>query len=94
MSQTKVDQYKKEKANRKKNVKKEKTKKKLVNVAIIAGCVILAGLLILGIVLTVKNGGLKAIKEQEDTAYATQELIEYLNGAGGTLDPSLVGEEE
>lgn len=83
MSQAKIDEYKKEKANRKANVKKAKAKKKLTMVLSIAGSVLVAGLLIWGIVATVQDGGLGKIKDQqeqqEQQQLATQELIEYLN---------------
>lgn len=85
MSQAKIDEYKKEKANRKANVKKAKTKKKLTAVLSIGGGIIVAGLLIWGIVATIQDGGLGKIKDQQQEAYeqqlATQELIEYLNSA-------------
>lgn len=85
MSQAKIDEYKKEKANRKANVKKAKTKKKLTMFISVVGGVLVAGLLIWGIVATVQDGGLGKIKDQQQEAYeqqlATQELIEYLNSA-------------
>lgn len=85
MSQAKIDEYKKEKANRKANVKKAKAKKKLTTALSIGGGVIVAGLLIWGLVATVQDGGLGKIKDQQQEAYeqqlATQELIEYLNSA-------------
>lgn len=88
MSQAKIDEYKKEKANRKANVKKAKAKKKLTAALSIGGGVIVAGLLIWGIVATVQDGGLGKIKDQQQEAYeqqlATQELIEYLNSASSS----------
>ena len=65
MSQAKIDQYKKEKANRKANVKKAKTKKKLGLIGGIAGGVVVAGLLIWGIVATIQDGGLTKINDKK-----------------------------
>ena len=83
MSQAKIDQYKKEKANRKANVKKAKTKKKLGLIGGISAGVVVAGLLIWGIVATVQDGGLTKIndkkKELENQQIATQEFIEFMN---------------
>ena len=83
MSQAKIDQYKKEKANRKANVKKAKTKKKLGLIGGIAGGVVVAGLLIWGIVATIQDGGLTKIndkkKELENQQIVTQEFLEFMN---------------
>lgn len=88
MSQAKIDQYKKEKANRKSNAKKARTKKKLGFFGGIAAGVIVVGLLVWGIVATVQDGGLSKIANQKSQAQneqlVTQELIEYLNSASGT----------
>ena len=88
MSQAKIDQYKKEKANRKANVKKAKTKKKLGLIGGIAAGVVVVGLLVWGIVATVQDGGLTKIKDQQDAVrdqqIATQELIEFLNSSSSS----------
>ena len=79
MSQAKIDQYKKEKANRKNAVKKEKTKKKVLTISLIVVGVLLLVFLVWGIFATVKDGGLNAVKEQQEKDIVTQELIDYLN---------------
>lgn len=79
MSQAKIDQYKKEKANRKNAVKKEKTKKKVLTISLIVVGVLLLVFLVWGIIATVKDGGLNAVKEQQEKDIVTQELIDYLN---------------
>lgn len=79
MSQAKIDQYKKEKANRKNAVKKEKTKKKVLTFSLIVVGVLLLVFLVWGIIATVKDGGLNAVKEQQEKDIVTQELIDYLN---------------
>lgn len=79
MSQAKIDQYKKEKANRKNTVKKEKTKKKVTTISLICVGVLLLVFLVWGIIATVKDGGLNAVKQQQEKDAVTQELIEYLN---------------
>ena len=90
MSQTKIDQYKQEKANRKANAKKAKTKKKLTMFAWIGAGVVVAGLLIWGIVATVQDGGLTTIKnKKEENAtkqLLTQEFVDYLNSASTTTE--------
>lgn len=79
MSQAKIDQYKKEKANRKNTVKKKKTKKKVTTISLICVGVLLLVFLVWGIIATVKDGGLNAVKQQQEKDAVTQELIEYLN---------------
>ena len=83
MSQAKIDQYKKEKANRKANVKKAKTKKKLGLFGGIAAGVIVVGLLVWGIIATAQDGGLTKIKDKQDAAkeqqLVTQEFLEFMN---------------
>ncbi len=83
MSQAKIDQYKKEKANRKANVKKAKTKKKLGLFGGIAAGVIVVGLLVWGIVATVQDGGLTKItdkkNELKEQQIVTQEFLEFMN---------------
>ena len=90
MSQTKIDEYKKEKANRKANAKKARAKKKLNVVGAIAAAVVVVGLLVWGIVATVQDGGLTTIKNKQEEAanqqLVTQELIEYLNSSTGTTE--------
>ena len=84
MSQAKIDQYKKEKANRKANVKKEKVKKKITAISLSVAGVLLVAFLVWGVVATVKDGGLNKIKEQQNQDLVTQELINYLNSASST----------
>ena len=88
MSQAKIDEYKKEKANRKTNAKKARTKKTLTLIGSIAAGVVVVGLLVWGIVATVQDGGLTKIKTQQDEAaqqqLVTQELIEYLNSSSSS----------
>lgn len=88
MSQAKIDEYKKEKANRKANVKKAKAKKKLTLISSITAGVVVIGLLVWGIVATVQDGGLSKIKEQQEAAQqqqlVTQEFIDYLNSSQGS----------
>ena len=88
MSQAKIDEYKKEKANRKTNAKKARTKKKLTLIGSIAAGVVVVGLLVWGIVATVQDGGLTKIKTQQDEVaqqqLVTQELIEYLNSSSSS----------
>lgn len=83
MSQAKIDQYKKEKANRKANVKKAKTKKKLGLFGGIAAGVIVVGLLVWGIVATVQDGGLTKINDKKnelkEQQIVTQEFLEFMN---------------
>lgn len=83
MSQAKIDEYKKEKANRKANAKKARTKKKLGLVGGIAAGVVVVGLLVWGIVATVQDGGLTKIKDQQEEAanqqLVTQEFLEFMN---------------
>ena len=83
MSQAKIDQYNKEKANRKANVKKAKTKKKLGLFGGIAAGVIVVGLLVWGIIATAQDGGLTKINDKkkalENQQIATQEFIEFMN---------------
>lgn len=90
MSQTKIDEYKKEKANRKANAKKARAKKKLSVVGAIAAAVVVVGLLVWGIVATVQDGGLTTIKNKQEEAanqqLVTQELIEYLNSSTDTTE--------
>ena len=90
MSQTKIDQYKQEKANRKANAKKAKTKKKLTMFAWIGAGVVVAGLLIWGIVATVQDGGLTTIKNKKEEIATkqllTQEFVDYLNSASTTTE--------
>lgn len=90
MSQTKIDEYKKEKVNRKANAKKARAKKKLSVVGAIATAVVVVGLLVWGIVATVQDGGLTTIKNKQEEAanqqLVTQELIEYLNSSTGTTE--------
>ena len=90
MSQTKIDQYKQEKANRKANAKKARTKKKLTLFVWIGAGVVVAGLLIWGIVATVQDGGLTTIKnKKEENAtkqLLTQEFVDYLNSASTTTE--------
>ena len=85
MSQTKIDQYKQEKANRKANAKKARTKKKLTLFAWIGAGVVVCGLLVWGIVATVQDGGLTTIKDKKEENAAnqllTQEFVDYLNSA-------------
>ena len=78
MSQAKIDQYKKEKANRKANVKKEKVKKKITAISLSVAGVLLVAFLVWGVVATVKDGGLNKIKEQQNQDLVTQELINNL----------------
>ena len=84
MSQAKIDQYKKEKANRKANVKKAKTKKKITFISCIVVGVLLVAFLIWGIIATVQDGGLNKIADKQNQDLVTQELIEYLNSAAGS----------
>lgn len=84
MSQAKIDQYKKEKANRKANVKKAKTKKKITFISSIVVGVLLVAFLIWGIIATVQDGGLNKIADKQNQDLVTQELIEYLNSAAGS----------
>lgn len=83
MSQAKIDQYKKEKANRKANVKKAKTKKKLGLFGGIAAGIIVVGLLVWGIVATVQDGGLTKINDKKnelkEQQIVTQEFLEFMN---------------
>ena len=85
MSQEKIDQYKKEKANRKANVKKAKTKKNLGLFGGLAVAVIVVGLLVWGIIATIQDGGLSTVKEKQDAAktqqQVTQEFLEYMNSS-------------
>ena len=85
MSQTKIDQYKQEKANRKANAKKARTKKKLTLFVWIGAGVVVCGLLVWGIVATVQDGGLTTIKDKKEENAAnqllTQEFVDYLNSA-------------
>lgn len=90
MSQAKIDQYKKEKANRKNTVKKKKTKKKVTTISLICVGVLLLVFLVWGIIATVKDGGLNAVKQQQEKDAVTQELIEYLNS---NSDSSLFSDE-
>lgn len=88
MSQAKIDEYKKEKANRKANAKKARATKKLKLVGGIAAGVVVIGLLVWGIVATIQDGGLTKIKTQQEEAQqqqlVTQELIEYLNSSSSS----------
>lgn len=88
MSQAKIDEYKKEKANRKSNAKKARAKKKLGLIGGISAGVVVVGLLVWGIVATVQDGGLSKIKEQQEEAQqqqlVTQELIDYLNSSSSS----------
>ena len=90
MSQAKIDEYKKEKANRKANAKKARTKKKLSLIGGIAAGVVVVGLLVWGIVATVQDGGLGKIKDQKEEIanqqIVTQEFLEFMNSqnADGT----------
>jgi len=88
MSQTKIDQYKQEKANRKANAKKARAKKKAALFAWIGTGVIVVGLLVWGIIATVQDGGLSTIKNKQDEAanqqLVTQEFIEYMNSQNAT----------
>ena len=90
MSQTKIDQYKQEKANRKANAKKAKAKKKLTMFAWIGAGVVIVGLLVWGIVATVQDGGLTTIKNKKEenatNQLLTQEFVEYLNSASTTTE--------
>ena len=90
MSQAKIDEYKKEKANRKSNARKARTKKKLGLIGGIAAGVVVVGLLVWGIVATVQDGGLGKFKDQQEEAanqqLVTQELIDYFNSPSGTTD--------
>ena len=85
MSQTKIDQYKKEKANRKANAKKARARKRLTTVLSVAAGVIVVGFLVVGIVLTIKNGGLKSIVDKKEQAYQNyqieQEFVNFMNSA-------------
>ncbi len=88
MSQAKIDEYKKEKANRKANAKKARATKKFKLVGGIAAGVVVVGLLVWGIVATIQDGGLTKIKTQQEEAkqqqLVTQELIEYLNSSSSS----------
>ena len=90
MSQTKIDQYKQEKANRKANAKKARTKKKLTLFVWIGAGVVVCGLLVWGIVATVQDGGLTTIKDKKEENAAnqllTQEFVDYLNSASTTTE--------
>ena len=90
MSQTKIDQYKQDKANRKANAKKARAKKKLTLVAWIGAGVVVVGLLVWGIVATVQDGGLTTIKNKQEEAanqqLVTQEFIKYMNSSSTTED--------
>ena len=90
MSQTKIDQYKQEKANRKANAKKARAKKKLTLFAWIGAGVVVVGLLVWGIIATVQDGGLTTIKNKQNEAanqqLVTQELIEYFNSSSTTTE--------
>ena len=90
MSQTKIDQYKQEKANRKANAKKASAKKKLTLFAWIGAGVVVCGLLVWGIVATVQDGGLTTIKDKKEENAAnqllTQEFVDYLNSASTTTE--------
>ena len=90
MSQTKIDQNKQEKANRKANAKKVRAKKKLTLFAWIGAGVVVAGLLVWGIVATVQDGGLTTIKDKKEENAAnqllTQEFVDYLNSASTTTE--------
>ena len=83
MSEAKIDEYKKEKANRKANAKKARTKKKMgLFGGIVAGAVVV-GLLVWGIVATAQDGGLSTIKDKktqlENQQLVTQEFLEFMN---------------
>ena len=90
MSQTKIDQYKKEKANRKANVKKARAKKKLTFILSVAVGVLVAGFLIFGAIATVKNGGLKSIVDKKEEAIQNynieQEFFNYMNSASENVN--------
>ena len=90
MSQTKIDQYKQDKANRKANAKKARAKKKLTLVAWIGAGVVVVGLFVWGIIATIQDGGLTTIKDKQKEAanqqLVTQEFIEYMNSSSTTED--------
>lgn len=88
MSQAKIDQYKKEKANRKASVQKEKSKKKITRICLIVAGILLVAFIVWGVIATVKDGGLKKITNQQNQDVVTQELLEYLNSNSDTAPSS------
>lgn len=85
MSQAKMDQYKKEKANRRANAKKAKAKKRLVAILSAVAGVLVVGFLVFGIIATVKNGGLKSIVDKKEEAMENykveQDFVDFMNSA-------------
>ena len=81
MSQAKVDQYKKEKANRKETIAKEKRNKKITQLC--AGVVV--ALLAVWIGISTVDA-IKASRPVETIYCETGELDNYINGLYGEVD--------